>query len=226
MVGAFYLAGPYAGITSAIIFVVAAITDWLDGWVARTLDQESEFGAFLDPVADKLIVATALVLLVDHYDSLWVTLSAIVIIGREILVSALREWMARRGDSQSVAVTVVAKFKTTLQMVAIIGLLWRMDEGYGDLLLIVAFISLALAVVLTLWSMWKYLEVMLKAEARTQRSKAVDNVSRGLHWQYAGIAQLVERNLAKVEVASSNLVSRSIFSSCLSGWLVHLTEAH
>ena len=119
MVGAFYLAGPYAGITSAIIFVVAAITDWLDGWVARTLDQESEFGAFLDPVADKLIVATALVLLVDHYDSLWVTLSAIVIIGREILVSALREWMARR-CSQSVAVTVVAKFKTTLQMVAII----------------------------------------------------------------------------------------------------------
>ena len=166
MLGAFYLAGPYAGITSAIIFVVAAITDWLDGWVARTLDQESEFGAFLDPVADKLLVATALVLLVDHYDSLWVTLSAIVIIGREILVSALREWMARRGDSQLVAVTVVAKFKTTLQMVAIIGLLWRMDEGYGDLLLIVAFISLALAVVLTLWSMWEYLGVMLNAEAK------------------------------------------------------------
>ena len=166
MVGAFYLAGSYAGITSAVIFVIAAITDWLDGWVARTLDQESEFGAFLDPVADKLIVATALVLLVDHYDSLWVTLSAIVIISREILVSALREWMARRGDSQSVAVTVVAKFKTTIQMVAIIGLLWRMDEGYGDLLLIIAFISLALAVVLTLWSMWKYLEVTLQTEAR------------------------------------------------------------
>ena len=166
MVGAFHLAGLYAVITSAIIFVVAAITDWLDGWVARTLDQESEFGAFLDPVADKLLVATALVLLVDHYDSLWVTLSAIVIIGREILVSALREWMARRGDSQSVAVTVVAKFKTTLQMVAIIGLLWRMDEGYGDLLLTVAFVSLALAVVLTLWSMWKYLEVMLNAESK------------------------------------------------------------
>ena len=164
MVGAFYLAGPYAGITSAVIFVVAAITDWLDGWVARTLNQESEFGAFLDPVADKLLVATALVLLVDHYDSLGVTLSAIVIIGREILVSALREWMARRGDSESVAVSVVAKFKTTLQMVAIIGLLWRIDEGYDDLLLIVAFISLALAVVLTLWSMWKYLKIIFKAE--------------------------------------------------------------
>ena len=168
IVGAFYLAGPYAGITSAVIFVLAAITDWLDGWVARKLNQESEFGAFLDPVADKLIVATALVLLVDHYDSLWVTLSAIVIIGREILVSALREWMARRGDSQSVAVTVVVKLKTTLQMIAIIGLLWRMDEGYGDLLLTVAFISLGFAVVLTLWSMWKYLEVMLAAEAGDQ----------------------------------------------------------
>ena len=168
MVGAFYLVGPYAGITSAVIFVVAAITDWLDGWAARSLNQESEFGAFLDPVADKLIVATALVLLVDHYDSLWVTLSAIVIIGREILVSALREWMARRGDSQMVAVTVVAKYKTTLQMIAIIGLLWRMDEGYGDLLLILAFVCLGLAVILTLWSMWKYLEVMLKAEVADQ----------------------------------------------------------
>ena len=81
MVGTFYLLGPYAGITSAVIFVVAAITDWLDGWAARSLNQESEFGAFLDPVADKLIVATALVLLVDQYDSLWVTLSASVIIG-------------------------------------------------------------------------------------------------------------------------------------------------
>jgi CDP-diacylglycerol--glycerol-3-phosphate 3-phosphatidyltransferase len=168
LVGAFYLAGPYTGITSAVIFIVAAITDWLDGWVARKMNQESEFGAFLDPVADKLLVATALVLLVDHYDSLLVTISAIVIIGREILISALREWMARRGDSQSVAVTVVAKFKTTLQMIAIIGLLWRMDEGLDDLLLVVAFISLGLAVALTLWSMWKYLEVMLRHEIKVE----------------------------------------------------------
>ena len=162
------MAGPYTGITSAVIFIVAAITDWLDGWVARKMNQESEFGAFLDPVADKLLVATALVLLVDHYDSLLVTISAIVIIGREILISALREWMARRGDSQSVAVTVVAKFKTTLQMIAIIGLLWRMDEGLDDLLLVVAFISLGLAVALTLWSMWKYLEVMLRHEIKVE----------------------------------------------------------
>ena len=168
LVGAFYLTGPYTGITSAVIFIVAAITDWLDGWVARKMNQESEFGAFLDPVADKLLVATALVLLVDHYDSLLVTISAVVIIGREILISALREWMARRGDSQSVAVTAVAKFKTTAQMTAIIGLLWRMDEGFDDLLLIVAFISLGLAVALTLWSMWKYLEVMLRQEIKVE----------------------------------------------------------
>ena len=107
---AFYLSGPYAGFLSALIFLIAAITDWLDGWLARTLNQESEFGAFMDPVADKLIVATALVLLVAHYDNIWITLAAMVIIGREILVSALREWMARSGRSESVAVTIVAKF--------------------------------------------------------------------------------------------------------------------
>ena len=170
LVGAFYLAGPFTGPTCAAIFILAAVTDWLDGWLARILDQESDFGAFLDPVADKLIVATALVLLVDHYDSLWITLGAIVIIGREILISALREWMARRGDSQSVAVTVIAKFKTTLQMVAIILLLWRVDEGFGDPWLLLGLVSLGIAVVLTLWSMWHYLEVMLKTPVENSPS--------------------------------------------------------
>ncbi|MDG1034908.1 MAG: CDP-diacylglycerol--glycerol-3-phosphate 3-phosphatidyltransferase [Luminiphilus sp.] len=163
LVAVFYFAGPFAGPAAAVIFVLAAITDWLDGWLARLLKQESEFGAFLDPVADKLIVATALVLLVDHYDSIWLTLSAIVIIGREILVSALREWMARRGQSQSVAVTLMGKLKTTLQMIAIILLLWRMGEPYSDYLLQLGLGSLAVAVVLTLWSMWNYLRAMLSA---------------------------------------------------------------
>ena len=170
LVGAFYLAGPFTGLTCAAIFILAAVTDWLDGWLARILDQESDFGAFLDPVADKLIVATALVLLVDHYDSLWITLGAIGIIGREILISALREWMARRGDSQSVAVTVIAKFKTTLQMLAIILLLWRVDEGFGDPWLLLGLVSLGIAVVLTLWSMWHYLEVMLKTPVENSPS--------------------------------------------------------
>ena len=163
LVAVFYFAGPFGGLAAAVIFVLAAITDWLDGWLARLLKQESEFGAFLDPVADKLIVATALVLLVDHYDSIWLTLSAIVIIGREILVSALREWMARRGQSQSVAVTLMGKLKTTLQMIAITLLLWRMGEPFSDQLLQLGLGSLAVAVVLTLWSMWHYLWAMLSA---------------------------------------------------------------
>lgn len=163
LVAVFYFAGSFAGLAAAVIFVLAAITDWLDGWLARLLKQESEFGAFLDPVADKLIVATALVLLVDHYDSIWLTLSAIVIIGREILVSALREWMARRGQSQSVAVTLMGKLKTTLQMIAITLLLWRMGEPFSDQLLQLGLGSLAVAVVLTLWSMWHYLGAMLSA---------------------------------------------------------------
>ena len=163
LVAVFYFAGSFAGLAAAVIFVLAAITDWLDGWLARLLKQESEFGAFLDPVADKLIVATALVLLVDHYDSIWLTLAAIVIIGREILVSALREWMARRGQSQSVAVTLMGKLKTTLQMIAITLLLWRMGEPFSDQLLQLGLGSLAVAVVLTLWSMWNYLGAMLSA---------------------------------------------------------------
>jgi len=163
LVAVFYFAGSFAGLAAAVVFVLAAITDWLDGWLARLLKQESEFGAFLDPVADKLIVATALVLLVDHYDSIWLTLSAIVIIGREILVSALREWMARRGQSQSVAVTLMGKLKTTLQMIAITLLLWRMGEPFSDQLLQFGLGSLAVAVVLTLWSMWNYLGAMLSA---------------------------------------------------------------
>ena len=172
LVAVFYFAGSFAGLAAAVIFVLAAITDWLDGWLARLLKQESEFGAFLDPVADKLIVATALVLLVDHYDSIWLTLSAIVIIGREILVSALREWMARRGQSQSVAVTLMGKLKTTLQMIAITLLLWRMGEPFSDQLLQLGLGSLAVAVVLTLWSMWHYLGAMLSAPDTTDDERA------------------------------------------------------
>ena len=167
MVAAFYLTGSYSGFLSALIFLIAAITDWFDGWLARTLNQESEFGAFMDPVADKLIVATALVLLVAHYDNIWITLAAMVIIGREILVSALREWMARSGRSESVAVTIVAKFKTTLQMTAITLLLWRAFKPNNDIWLMAGYVAMAIAVVLTLWSMWNYLQVML--------GKATDN---------------------------------------------------
>lgn len=149
----FYLPFKWAHFASAMIFSVAAITDWLDGYVARKFNQSTAFGAFLDPVADKLMVAIALLLLVGlHHESPWFAAAAAVIVGREIIISALREWMAELGQRASIAVSYIGKVKTTLQMVAIIVLLidmrMLMDLGY---------VALAGAAVLTLWSMVLYL---------------------------------------------------------------------
>ena len=115
----FYLPYSWAYIASALIFALAGVTDWFDGYLARRLDQSTPFGAFLDPVADKLMVVIALVLLVEHIADPVFTIPAIVIIGREILISALREWMAELGKRTSVAVSNIGKFKTALQMLAI-----------------------------------------------------------------------------------------------------------
>lgn len=136
------------------IFVVAAVTDWFDGWLARRWQQTSNFGAFLDPVADKLMVAAALVVLVQlgRLDAL----IAFIIIGREITISALREWMARVGKSASVAVAFVGKLKTAAQMAAIPLLLWGQAEQGLDLLWWGTAL-IYLAAVLTLWSMVYYL---------------------------------------------------------------------
>ncbi|MFP5407788.1 MAG: CDP-diacylglycerol--glycerol-3-phosphate 3-phosphatidyltransferase [Gammaproteobacteria bacterium] len=127
MAGVFYLPDGWvtareADLAAALFFGVAAITDWLDGWLARTLGQTSAFGAFLDPVADKLMVAAALIVLID-LDRV-APLIALIIIGREITISALREWMAKAGKSASVAVSFVGKLKTTAQMIAIVLLLY------------------------------------------------------------------------------------------------------
>ena len=152
----FYLPFEWSRPASGILFGLAGITDLLDGYLARRLNQTSQFGAFLDPVADKLIVVTALVLLVKSDPSLLLTLSAIVIIGREITVSALREWMAEIGQRSQVSVTDFAKWKTTLQIFGISFMLYEYPQfgwpvyGIGMLLLLVA-------VVLTLWSMIDYL---------------------------------------------------------------------
>ncbi len=154
LVAAWFLPMKFAGQLTAGIFLLAAITDWLDGWLARRWQQESAFGAFLDPVADKLMVAAALVLLVDAFDSAWVTLAAMIIIGREIVVSALREWMSEIGQRAQVAVSWLGKLKTTAQMVAIIlclALPVRVDLLHPGLW------ALGLAAALTLWSMWSYL---------------------------------------------------------------------
>ena len=109
---------------AAVVFIVAAVTDWFDGWVARRMGQTSQFGAFLDPVADKLLVTVALILLMHRMDNVLITLAGMVVIGREIVISALREWMAQLGKQASVAVSGIAKVKTGVQMTAIPILIW------------------------------------------------------------------------------------------------------
>jgi len=154
IVAVYYLPFKYNYITAAIIFAVASITDWLDGYLARRLDQSTPFGAFLDPVADKVIVAVSLTMLVEAHYSMLLTAPAMVIISREIVISALREWMAEMGKRASIAVNFVGKVKTTCQMLAIICLLAVSPE---DPLKIVGMVLLYIAAILTLWSMVVYL---------------------------------------------------------------------
>ena len=152
-----YLPYPWTGVAAAIIFTVAAITDWVDGYLARKLDQSTAFGAFLDPVADKLMVAVALVLLLEQYPEPWFTIPAAIIIGREIVISALREWMAEIGKRTSVAVSYIGKFKTTMQMIAIIVLLTQ--TSVKDIRIeMLGFTALYLAAILTIWSMGIYIK--------------------------------------------------------------------
>lgn len=155
-VAAFYLPAAWAHIVTAAIFALAAFTDWLDGYLARRLKQVSPLGAFLDPVADKLMVATALVLVVQADPTPWLAVAAVVIIGREITISALREWMAEVGARAQVAVSEIGKIKTATQMLAILLLLYR-DAVLGLDLYTVGFVLLYVAAVLTLWSMTLYL---------------------------------------------------------------------
>ncbi|MDR3352528.1 MAG: CDP-diacylglycerol--glycerol-3-phosphate 3-phosphatidyltransferase [Zoogloeaceae bacterium] len=154
---------------ATLLFIAAALTDWLDGFLARRLNQTSAFGAFLDPVADKLIVAAALFMLVE-LDRTNAAV-AVIIIGREITISALREWMAKIGAAKSVAVSMIGKIKTTAQMIAIILLL------YGAPIPILGWSTLAIgnvliwvAALLTLWSMGYYLHKAWPEIARRSAS--------------------------------------------------------
>ena len=151
----FYLPFKWSHGSAALIFLIAGITDWLDGYLARKLEQMSPFGAFLDPVADKLLVATSLILLLGVKDLNYITLPAIVIVGREIAISALREWMAEMGRRASVTVNNVGKIKTAMQMIALFLLLgfYPGQSIYGTL----GVIMLYLAAILTIWSMIVYL---------------------------------------------------------------------
>ena len=153
----FYAQKSWSPLTSAAIFAVAGFTDWLDGYLARRWQQSTRLGAFLDPVADKIIVAVALVMLTEIHHSPWFTLPAIIIVGREIVISALREWMAAMGNRTSVAVSYIGKLKTTFQMLAIGGFLMIGQEFHGVLF----YLSYALlygAAILTLWSMVMYIK--------------------------------------------------------------------
>ncbi len=151
----FVLPFHWSYLASAVIFVLASVTDWLDGYLARRLDQSTSFGAFLDPVADKLMVVIALVLLVTQQNSVWFTVPALVVVGREILVSALREWMAEIGKRTSVAVSYLGKVKTFLQMIAIIVLL-AVDPDSGGHYLALGYLMFYIAVLLTMWSAVRY----------------------------------------------------------------------
>lgn len=166
----YFLPRPGTYLVAAILFGLAAFTDWLDGYLARRLNQTTPFGAFLDPVADKLIVTSALVVLVGHHANLWLTLPALVIVGREIVISALREWMAEMNRSGAVSVAWFGRVKTTFQMVAIavllanppsLQLLW-VKVGYG--LLYVAAIMTLVSMVAYLRKAWPALKMGLNQQ--------------------------------------------------------------
>lgn len=149
----FYLPVTWAPLACTLIFILAALTDWCDGFLARRWQQTTPFGAFLDPVADKVMVAAATVLVAVYYHTWWITFPSIIMIIREIIISALREWMAELGKRRTVAVTWIGKIKTGAQIVALVLLLWRpslLVERCG-------FVALYGAMLLTFWTMFHYL---------------------------------------------------------------------
>ncbi|MGO4549682.1 CDP-diacylglycerol--glycerol-3-phosphate 3-phosphatidyltransferase [Lysobacter sp. 2RAF19] len=169
----FYLPYKWTNFAAAFVFAFASLTDWLDGWIARRWNQYSAFGAFLDPVADKLMVATALFLIVQSHPTRWMALWAAVIVGREIAVSALREWMAEIGQRKKVAVASIGKIKTIVQMVAVTLLLYH-EPLLGIRVFTIGEWMLAAAALLTLWSGFEYLRAAWPA-LREQAHAGVDS---------------------------------------------------
>ncbi len=158
----YYLPVAWSSLAAASIFFLAGVTDWFDGYLARKLQQTSAFGAFLDPVADKIMVATALIVLLDkntvNVDGVFMVIPAVIIIGREITISALREWMAEVGSRNSVAVSIIGKVKTMAQMSALCFLLLG-EPLFGIDIVMLGFFLLYVATLLTLWSMIAYLHL-------------------------------------------------------------------
>ncbi len=163
----FYLPVSWSAPAATLIFMAAGFTDWLDGFLARRMGLTSALGAFLDPVADKLMVATALVVVLQADPQLWLALPVMVIIGREITISALREWMAELGRRAQVAVSEIGKFKTAAQMLAITLLIYH-EDLWGVPTYLVGQVLLYVAVILTLWSMVIYLRAAWPMLGRTE----------------------------------------------------------
>ena len=155
----------------ALIFFIAGVTDYIDGYLARRLNQTTEFGAFLDPVADKLIVSIALIMLVSLHPGPLLAIPTAIIIGRELTISALREWMANVGDRTKVAVSIIGKFKTMAQMLAIGFLLFEKSIGQFPTMLI-GYILLYISAILTVWSMLMYLQAAWPSLNRKNKDDA------------------------------------------------------
>ncbi|MDT9587706.1 MAG: CDP-diacylglycerol--glycerol-3-phosphate 3-phosphatidyltransferase [Candidatus Arsenophonus melophagi] len=158
----FYLPFHWAPLFCAFLFIIAALTDWLDGFLARLLRQTTKFGAFLDPVADKIMVVTALILVTEYYHTLWITLPTVTMIAREIMISSLREWMAEVGKRSCITVSWIGKFKTAAQMISLVGLMWHPNIPIK----VIAIILLYIASTLTFLSMFKYLSAAWKASIK------------------------------------------------------------
>lgn len=177
----FYLPVEWGPTTAALIFAVVGWTDWFDGWVARTFNMQSPLGEFLDPVADKLMVTASLVLLVEQHATIWIAAPALVIISREITVSALREWMAEYGERSAIKVVFIAKVKTLMQLSAIFFLLLAGREPQiasffeHSWLYLFGYLFLYIAVALTIWSMLIYLRTTWPLLVGAKYSQATDS---------------------------------------------------
>ncbi|MEH6504342.1 MAG: CDP-diacylglycerol--glycerol-3-phosphate 3-phosphatidyltransferase [Cycloclasticus sp.] len=156
----FYLPIEDARLWCTVIFIAASLTDWFDGFLARKLNLQTEFGAFLDPVADKLMVVVILVLIVQADPAIYIAIPAAIIIGREVYVASLREWMAGLGQRSVIEVSWVGKLKTALQMLSMVCLLFS-AELYGIPVRMVGLVLIYIAAILTLWSMWQYIQLAL-----------------------------------------------------------------
>jgi CDP-diacylglycerol---glycerol-3-phosphate 3-phosphatidyltransferase len=167
--GIYYIEFPWHKLVASAIFIFACVTDWLDGYAARKLNQCSRFGAFIDPVADKVLVTITLVMLAASYQSPWYVIPAAIIVAREVLVSALREWMAENRQRDLVAVGMAGKVKTTFQMIALVVLLATDPQG-PRLIWLTGYVLINIAALLTLWSLLNYLRnawPMLKSGMNT-----------------------------------------------------------